>query len=326
MKPYIYGKRNLIHIIDLRQTIRGLVIAHKVAVTLARDGKNVIFVGTKRQARNIVKAEAERCGVPYVTERWLGGMLTNFRTVRLRLKRLQELESLEETGEIHQYSKKMISSLNREARKIRRNLEGVRDMTELPGALVIIDPHREHIAVLEARKLNIPTICLADTNCDPDMTDVLIPGNDDAIKAIRILCKIIADAIDKGKKERAARMGPVTPLQPQAGVTPVAAQTPVGAQPPASAAQPPASAAQPPAPAAQPPAEAPAAEVPPQAPAPAAEIPPAPAEEPAAPAEPPAAAEATPEPAAEPTPPPEPAPAEAPAPVTEENSDTPLSN
>ena len=227
MKPYIYGKRNLIHIVDLRQTIRGLVIASKFAVKLARDGKQFIFVGTKRQARTIVKAEAERCGMHFVTERWLGGMLTNFRTVRQRLKRLVELETMEQTGEIQQYSKKMISSLNRERRKILRNLDGVRDMAELPGALVIIDPHREHIAVSEARKLGIPTICLADTNCDPDMVDIIVPGNDDAIKAIRILCKIVGDAIEKGAQERAARLGPITPISPKA--TAVAA--PVAQQP-----------------------------------------------------------------------------------------------
>jgi len=320
MKPYIYGKRNLIHIIDLRQTIRGLAIAQRVAVKLARDGKDLIFVGTKRQARNIVKAEAERCDVPYVTERWLGGMLTNFRTVRQRLKRLQELESLEETGEIHQYSKKMISSLNREARKIRRNLEGVRNMGELPGALVIVDPHREHIAVMEARKLNIPTICLADTNCDPDMTDVLIPGNDDAIKAIRILFQIIGDAIDKGKKERAARMGPVTPLQPAAGATPAPAAQPPAEAPAAEAAPAPAPAAEAP----QPP-PAPADEAPQPAPAPADEAP-VEAPAPAAPAEPAAPVEAAPVPAAEPTPQPQPAPAEAPAPASEENSETPPTN
>ena len=248
MKPYIYGKRNLIHIVDLCQTIRGLVIASKFAAKLARDGREVIFVGTKRQARSIIQSEAERCGMHFVTERWLGGMLTNFRTVRQRLKRLTELETMEQTGEIQEYSKKMISSLNRERRKILRNLDGVRNMTEPPGALVVIDPHKEHIAVKEARKLGIPTICLTDTNCDPDMVDIIVPGNDDAIKAIRILCKVVGDAIEKGKKERAARLGPVTPLAPQAPAEaapaaqePGPAQTQPAAQTPAQdAAQPPA--------------------------------------------------------------------------------------
>jgi len=285
MKPYIYGKRNLIHIIDVRETLRGLVITRKFVVQLARDGKEVIFVGTKRQARAIVQQEAERCGMHYVSERWLGGTLTNFSTIRRRLKRLDELESMEETGEIHQYSKKMISSLHREERKIRRNLQGVRNMTKLPGALVVIDPHREHIAIKEARKLGIPTIALADTNCDPDMVDIIVPGNDDAIKAIRIMCGVVADALEQGAKERAVRLGQVTPMEPSA-------------------------------PAAQPPAPAPQAEAAPEEPAPEPVAEPAPEPVAAAPApvdppQPEAPAEA--EPAAAPEPPAAPQATDAPA-------------
>jgi len=306
MKPYIYGKRNLIHIIDVRETLRGLVITRKFAVQLARDGKEVIFVGTKRQARSIVQQEAERCGMHYVSERWLGGTLTNFATIRRRLKRLDELESMEQTGEIYQYSKKMISSLHRQEKKIRRNLQGVRNMTQLPGALVVIDPHREHIAIKEARKLGIPTMALADTNCDPDMVDIIVPGNDDAIKAIRIMCGVVADALEQGAKERAVRLGQVTPIEPSA---PVVVQPPAPA--PQAEAAPEEPAAEPVAePAPEPAAAAPAPVDPPQpaAPAPQAEAPP---EEPAA--EP--VAEPAPEPAAAaPTPvdPPQPeAPAEA---------------
>ncbi len=286
MAPYIYGKRNLIHIIDLRETIRGLIAAHKFVVQLVRDGKDVIFVGTKRQAKSVVKAEAERCEMHYVRERWLGGMLTNFQTVRKRLKRLAELDELVATGEIHRYSKKMISALTREQRKIRRNLEGVQHMNELPGALLIVDPHKEHIAVQEAKKLHIPTICLADTNCDPDMADIIVPGNDDAMKSIQIFCRIMADAALQGKKERLARLGPVTPLQPAgqpqaAGeqappAEPAAEPQPAESEPtePAAeaasepAAQPaPASDAQLPVPPVAPPGAAPAAETPASPPA-----------------------------------------------------------
>ncbi len=282
MAPYIYGKRNLIHIIDLRETIRGLIAASKFVVQLARDGKEIIFVGTKRQARSVVKAEAERCGMHFVSERWLGGMLTNFQTLRLRLKRLAELDELVATGEIHRYSKKMISALTRQQRKIRRNLEGVQHMNGVPAALVIVDPHKEHNAVKEARKLHIPTICLADTNCDPDTADILVPGNDDAMKSIRIFARVIADAAEYGKKERMVRMGPITPIHPT-GPAAAEPQAAPAAQVPVPPVQ--AEAAAPPA------AEAPAA---PEQPAPDAAAPAAPAPaQPAPPAPAPAAAAAT---------------------------------
>lgn len=200
MKPYIYGKRNLIHIINLRETVRGLVIAQKFLTNLAQTNKDILFVGTKWQARDIVIREAQRSGMHYVSERWLGGTLTNFDTIRKRLERLDELESMEQTGAINQFSKKAISSLNRERKKILSNLEGIRKMTSLPSALIIVDPKHEHNAVSEARKLGIPTVCLADTDCDPDMIDVCVPGNDDAIRSINLFLTKTADAILAGKE------------------------------------------------------------------------------------------------------------------------------
>lgn len=200
MKPYIYGKRNLIHIINLRETVRGLVIAQKFLTNLAQTNKDILFVGTKWQARDIVIREAQRSGMHYVSERWLGGTLTNFDTIRKRLERLDELESMEQTGAINQFSKKAISSLNRERKKILSNLEGIRKMTSLPSALIIVDPKHEHNAVSEARKLGIPTVCLADTDCDPDMIDVCVPGNDDAIRSINLFLTKTADAILVGKE------------------------------------------------------------------------------------------------------------------------------
>jgi len=182
MKPYIFGKRNLIHIINLKETIKGLIRSARFLAKVANRGEDVLFVGTKRQARVNVEAEATRCGMPYVTERWLGGTLTNFRTITSRLRRLEELEELEASGRIQLYSKKMIATLTREQNKIRRNLEGIRNMKKLPGALVIVDPRHERNGVAEARKLGIPVICLTDTDSDPDLVDILTPGNDDAIR------------------------------------------------------------------------------------------------------------------------------------------------
>jgi small subunit ribosomal protein S2 len=199
MRPYIYGKRNLIHIIDLRETVRGVLRASKYLTKVASQGSLVLFVGTKRQARDIVQREAERCGMPYVIERWLGGCLTNFRTIRSRLKRLEELEKLEATGEINTYSKKMISSLNRERGKIHRNLSGIREMNRLPEALVVIDPRREHNAVAEAKKLGIKVVAMIDTDCDPDLVDLPIPGNDDSMRSIELVVARLASAVLEGR-------------------------------------------------------------------------------------------------------------------------------
>jgi small subunit ribosomal protein S2 len=198
MKPYIYGKRNLIHILDLRQTVRGLIRAANFVERLSAQGGEVIFIGTKRQAKPVVAQEAQKCGMHYVNERWLGGTLTNFPTIMSRLKRLEELEGLEKGG-IEEYSKKMASSLKREKKKILRNLEGLRHLKRKPEALVVIDPSHESICVKEAKKLGIPTICIVDSNCDPEMADIAIPGNDDAFRSIQIIMGRLSDAINRGR-------------------------------------------------------------------------------------------------------------------------------
>ena len=204
MAPYIFGKRNLIHIVDIRETVKGLLRAKKFIAQIVSKGEEVLFVGTKRQARLSIEFHAKRVGMPFVSERWLGGMLTNFRTVRLRLGRLEELEKAEADGTALQYSKKAISSRDREKKKIQRNLSGVRTMNRLPGALVVVDTQRERIAVREAKKLGIPTICLIDTDSDPDFADIPIPGNDDAMRAIEVVIEHLASAVEVGKKARPA--------------------------------------------------------------------------------------------------------------------------
>jgi small subunit ribosomal protein S2 len=231
MRPYIYGKRNLIHIIDLRETVRGLLRAYRYLSQLTSKGSLVLFVGTKRQAKETIEREAARCGMPFVNERWLGGTLTNYRTIRDRLRRLQELEALwlpagenptkldmvahmrsmlnesgklelsksPETAEIRRYSKKMVATLNRELTKIRRNLEGIREMNRMPDALIVVDPKREHIAVKEAQRVGIATVALIDTDSDPDTVDLPIPGNDDSIRSIELMLAKLADAILEGR-------------------------------------------------------------------------------------------------------------------------------
>ena len=204
MEPFIFGKRNLIHIIDVRQTLKGLVRACNFLSQVGALGKEVVFVGTKRQAKSIVQREAQRCDNHWVTERWLGGTLTNINTIRKRLKRLIELEALEESGGINQYSKKRVSRLRRERRKICTNLDGLRKMEKLPSCVVIIDIKREHIAVREAQKCGIPVIALVDTDCDPDLVDIVIPGNDDAFRSIEIILGTLADSLLVGKEKYAA--------------------------------------------------------------------------------------------------------------------------
>ncbi|MDB5353291.1 MAG: ribosomal protein [Planctomycetota bacterium] len=199
MKPYIYGKRNLIHIIDLKETVRGLLRATKFFSRVASANGLILFVGTKRQAADTIVEECKRSGMPYVTERWLGGTLTNFRTIRSRLERLEELEGILDGEQALSYSKKMVSTLTRERRKIQRNLEGIRNMTRLPEALLVVDPHREKIAVTEARKLGIKVVALLDTDCDPDVIDLPIPGNDDSMRSIELVVKRLTDAIIEGK-------------------------------------------------------------------------------------------------------------------------------
>jgi small subunit ribosomal protein S2 len=207
MRPYIYGRRNLIHIIDVRETVRGLIRARKYLTQVAAGGSLVLFVGTKRQAAETVERESTRCVMPFVSDRWLGGTLTNFRTIRSRLTRLEELERLRSGEELQTYSKKMQSALNREYRKMFRNLNGMRTMNRLPECMVVIDPRKEHNAIDEARKLGITTVALIDTDCDPDLVDLPIPGNDDSIRSIEIVLQQLANAVLEGKANAAANVG-----------------------------------------------------------------------------------------------------------------------
>ncbi len=246
MRPYIYGKRNLIHIIDLRETVRGMLRTNRYLAKTASNGSLVLFVGTKRQSKEAIEREAARCGMPYVNERWLGGTLTNYRTIRDRLKRLQELETMwlpshenpgkvnlpaymktmlsdagtgklelskaPESAAIRGYSKKMVATLNRELTKIHRNLSGIRDMNRLPDALIVVDPKREHIAVKEAQRMGVAVVSLIDTDSDPDTVDLAIPGNDDSIRSIELILAKLANAVIEGKAalpaEAANQSGP----------------------------------------------------------------------------------------------------------------------
>jgi small subunit ribosomal protein S2 len=228
MQAYIFGKRNLIHIVDIRETVKGILRARKFLAQVVAKGQDVLFVGTKRQARNSVINVAGRTGMHYVSERWLGGTLTNFRTIRSRLARLEELEAIEAAGMADAYSKKMISTLTRERRKIKRNLDGVRKMNKLPGALVLVDVRREHIAAKEARKLGIPVVALIDTDSDPDFVDIPIPGNDDAMRAIELIMNEMGDAIEEGKRARTEE-APAAPGQAQAAARPPRARRPARA-------------------------------------------------------------------------------------------------
>ncbi len=204
MAPYIYARKNQIHIIDIRETLRGLLRAQKYLTQVIAGGSLVLFVGTKRQAASSVERESLRCGMPFVAERWLGGALTNFRTVRSRLTRLEELEDLRGSERLSEYSKKMQSALAREYRKMYRNLNGLRTMNRMPECLVVVDPRKERNSIREARRLGITTIALIDTDCDPDLVDLPIPGNDDGIRSIELVIKSLADAVLAGKTESAA--------------------------------------------------------------------------------------------------------------------------
>ena len=195
MGKYIYAARNDIHIIDLQITVGLIEEAYKYVVEAVKDGKTVLFVGTKKQAQDAVKEEAERCGMYYVNSRWLGGTLTNFKTIRSRIDRMVKLEKMELSGEFDLLPKKEVAKLKEEMFKLQTNLNGIRDMTKLPGVMFIVDPHNEDIAVKEARKLNIPIVAITDTNCDPDEIDCVIPGNDDAIRAVKLISSVIANAV-----------------------------------------------------------------------------------------------------------------------------------
>jgi len=199
MAPFIFAKRGNIHIIDVKKTLTGLLIAKKLLAEVVSSGKDVVFVGTKRQAQKAVESIAEKCGMHYVSQRWLGGMLTNFRTIRSRLQRLEQLEAMVEDGTLDSESKKQASRLKREMRKIKANLQGVRNMSRLPGAVVVVDAKKEYLALREAKKLEIATIGLLDTDSDPDTVDVAIPANDDSIRAVDLILNELADAVAIGK-------------------------------------------------------------------------------------------------------------------------------
>ena len=200
MKEYIYNSRDDIYIIDLQKTAKKIDEAYAVLKSIVDEGKTVIFVGTKKQAQECVREEAERCGMYYVNNRWLGGMLTNFETIRSRVNRLKELETMAEDGTFDVLPKKEVIELRKETDKLEKNLGGIRDMTELPGAMFVVDPKKERIAILEARKLGIPVIGLVDTNCNPEDVDYVIPGNDDAIRAIKLIIEAMANAVIESKQ------------------------------------------------------------------------------------------------------------------------------
>jgi small subunit ribosomal protein S2 len=199
MQQYIFDKRNSVHIIDIRETLKGLINAYYFLRSIVGRGEDVLFVGTKRQAKSVVEREARRCGMHWVSERWLGGCLTNYTTIRKRLKRLIEIEDLEETGKIHQYVKKEISSIMREKRKLITNLDGVRNMEKLPKAIVVVDPNFEKIAIAEAHKIGATVIALIDTDGDPSNIDIAIPGNDDSMRVVQLVLSKLADAIEEGR-------------------------------------------------------------------------------------------------------------------------------
>lgn len=211
MAPFIFAKRGNIHVIDVKETLKGILIAKKLLAEIVATGGDVVFVGTKRQAQKAVEASANRCGMHFVSERWLGGMLTNFRTIRSRLQRLEQLEAMEQDGTMETESKKQASRFKREMRKIRTNLDGVRKMTRLPAAVVVVDAKKEYLALREAHKLNIPTVGVLDTDSDPDTVDVAIPANDDSIRAVEIILSELADAVAIGKTMVSVRQQEAAP-------------------------------------------------------------------------------------------------------------------
>ena len=208
MAPFIFAKRGNIHIIDIKQTLKGILVARKLLAEVVSSGKDVVFVGTKRQAQKAVQGVAEKCGMHYVSERWLGGMLTNFRTIRSRLQWLEQLEAMQEKGELEKESKKQASRLKREMRKIKANLQGVRNMSRLPGAVVVVDARKVYLGLREAKKLGIVTVGILDTDSNPDEVDVAIPANDDSIRAIELILNELADAVAIGKTMATAHQGP----------------------------------------------------------------------------------------------------------------------
>ena len=200
MARYIFTERNGIYIIDLQKTVKKLEEAYSFVKEIAANGETVLFVGTKKQAGDSVKEEAERAGVHYVNARWLGGMMTNFKTIQRRIKRLEQLRKMQEDGTFERLTKKEVIKLEQEIEKLEKYLGGIKAMDKLPGALFIVDPRKERIAVAEAKKLGIPIVAIVDTNCDPDEIDYVIPGNDDAIRAVKLIASTMADAIIEGRQ------------------------------------------------------------------------------------------------------------------------------
>jgi small subunit ribosomal protein S2 len=210
MKRFIFGERNGIYVIDLQQTLARIDTAYRFVRSTVEGGGSIMFVGTKKQAQEPVQIQADRCGMPYVNFRWLGGMLTNFTTVHARVAKLRELERTVKSGEADQMPKKEGLRVRRELAKLERNLGGIRNLEKLPDAVFVIDTKKEHIAVTEAKRLGIPVVAIVDTNCDPDVIDYVIPGNDDAIRAANLLCRVIADAVEEGvqlARRKGARPG-----------------------------------------------------------------------------------------------------------------------
>ena len=218
MATYIYTERNGIYIIDLQKTVKKLEEAYSFVRELAANGESILFVGTKKQAQDAIKEEAERVGQYYVNARWLGGMLTNFRTMRTRIDRLAQLKKMEEDGTFAMLPKKEVIKHQGEIAKLEKYLGGVKDMKKLPGALFIVDPRKEHIAVSEARALGIPIVAIVDTNCDPDEVDYVIPGNDDAIRAVKLIAGKLADAVLEGKQGEQDAAGEAAPEEETAKV------------------------------------------------------------------------------------------------------------
>ena len=236
MQPFIFMDRNGIHIIDLQQTVARLNDAYKFVEQLAANGETILFVGTKKQAQEAVAEEAKRCGMYYVNQRWLGGMLTNFQTIQSRIRYLRDLEARRDRGDFERLPKKEVQRLQDDMARLERILGGIKDMRRLPSALFIIDTRKERTAVLEARRLEIPIIALADTNCDPDEMDYPIPANDDAIRAVRLLCSKIADAVIEGRRELEARQKDSEPAEGEGELpveTPEVSEAEPGTLPPA---------------------------------------------------------------------------------------------
>ena len=211
MERFLHGERNGIYIIDLNQTLSRIETAYTFLRDLSADGGSVLFVGTKKQAQDSIQSYAEKSGMPYVRERWLGGMLTNFTTMHKRVGKMREYQRMRDSGEFAAMPKKEALLLGRELEKLERNLGGIRDMEKLPEAVFVLDTKKEHIAVTEARKLRIPVVAVVDTNCDPDLIDYVIPGNDDAIRSGQLMCRIVADAVEEGRFIASRRGGGVGP-------------------------------------------------------------------------------------------------------------------